>query len=46
MGLQLLRENISIIPQQPFVFTGTVRRNLDPLGEYDDDKIWESLKDT
>lgn len=41
--LHLLRSNICIIPQTPFVFTGTIRRNLDPLEEYSDDEIIQVL---
>jgi ATP-binding cassette subfamily C (CFTR/MRP) protein 4 len=31
LGLHKLRANIGIIPQSPFLFTGTIRRNLDPF---------------
>ncbi|EAR93277.2 ABC transporter C family protein (macronuclear) [Tetrahymena thermophila SB210] len=44
LGLHTLRQRISIIPQIPFVFQGTIRRNLDPFNQYRDDQIWESLK--
>jgi ATP-binding cassette subfamily C (CFTR/MRP) protein 4 len=37
LGLKMLRDKISIIPQVPFVFTGTIRRNLDPLDLYPDE---------
>lgn len=36
ISLIKLRKSISIIPQSPFVFSGTVRRNIDPLEEYTD----------
>ncbi|KRX06387.1 P-loop containing nucleoside triphosphate hydrolase [Pseudocohnilembus persalinus] len=46
LGLHTLRSNISIIPQTPFVFNGTLRRNLDPLNQYTDQEIENVLKDT
>ncbi|KAF2073022.1 hypothetical protein CYY_005668 [Polysphondylium violaceum] len=39
-----LRSRLGIIPQDPFIFSGTIRANLDPYEQYTDQEIWEALE--
>ena len=42
--LSQLRSSISIIPQEPIIFSETVRKNLDPTEKYSDEKLWSVLE--
>ncbi|XP_061080827.1 multidrug resistance-associated protein 1 isoform X2 [Conger conger] len=44
LGLHELRSHITIIPQDPVLFSGTLRMNLDPFDAYSDQEVWNSLE--
>uniref|UniRef100_A0A5S6Q8F7 ABC-type glutathione-S-conjugate transporter n=1 Tax=Trichuris muris TaxID=70415 RepID=A0A5S6Q8F7_TRIMR len=44
LGLHDLRSRISIIPQEPVLFCGSIRMNIDPTGQKNDDEIWTALE--
>lgn len=43
IGVEDLRKNLAIIPQDPVLFSATVRYNLDPFGERSDAELWSAL---
>ena len=45
IGLDLLRKNITIIPQDPCLLEGTLKYNIDPFNKYSDEEIIQILKD-
>uniref|UniRef100_A0A2K6UXV0 Multidrug resistance-associated protein 1 n=1 Tax=Saimiri boliviensis boliviensis TaxID=39432 RepID=A0A2K6UXV0_SAIBB len=44
IGLHNLRFRITIIPQDPVLFSGSLRMNLDPFSQYSDEEVWTSLE--
>jgi ATP-binding cassette subfamily C (CFTR/MRP) protein 4 len=45
LDLNTLRSKITIISQEPISFSGTLRKNLDPLNEYNDRELWNALEE-
>ena len=44
LGLNKLRSNLGIIPQEPVLFTGTLRYNIDPNQQFTDADLWTALE--
>lgn len=44
LGLHTFRQKISIIPQDPILFVGSLRENLDPFNEKNDEELWHVLE--
>jgi len=43
LGLSMLRSNIAVVPQDPVLFSGSIRTNLDPFDNFSDDKLYDVL---
>ena len=46
LGLHTLRQRISVIPQTPFLFKGSIKTNLDPFHEKNEKQLWKVLEES
>lgn len=44
LGLHQLRSRLTILPQDPVLFSGSLRMNLDPFDKYTDQQVWNALE--
>ena len=44
VGLRTLRSRVAIVPQDPCLFAGTIRKNLDPFDDFSDAQLWNALE--
>lgn len=44
LGLETLRSKLAIMPQDPVLYSGTIRTNLDPVNEHKDIELWQALE--
>ncbi|XP_062527496.1 ATP-binding cassette sub-family C member 10 isoform X2 [Bombyx mori] len=44
LHLHSLRSRIGVIPQEPFIFSGSIRENVDPLRQYSETEVWRALE--
>ncbi|PVD29256.1 hypothetical protein C0Q70_11853 [Pomacea canaliculata] len=42
--IHVLRSRVAVLPQEPFVLEGSIRLNLDPTGQINDEQMWEALR--
>ncbi|DAA23787.1 TPA: ATP-binding cassette protein C4-like [Bos taurus] len=45
IGLHHLRKKMSVVPQEAVLFTGTMRKNLDPFDEHTNEELWNALEE-
>jgi ATP-binding cassette subfamily C (CFTR/MRP) protein 1 len=46
LGLHTIRGKLTVIPQDPVLFSGSIRFNLDPFYKYSDSELWQALADS